>query len=80
MINSRNELSPRKDIDTAQIEDPFTKAISELQLGADVFRFDASDLMPGAVGSGSLWQEVTAWVIGGDTQTFVDNVEASWPA
>jgi alpha-glucoside transport system substrate-binding protein len=80
MINARNELSPRKDIDTSQIEDEFTRAISDLQLGADVFRFDASDLMPGAVGSGSLWTEVTAWVIGGDTQTFVDNVENSWPA
>ena len=45
-----------------------------------MFRFDASDLMPGAVGSGTFWTEVTAWVIGGDTQTFVDNVEASWPA
>ena len=43
-------------------------------------RFDASDLMPGAVGAGTLWTEITAWVIGGDTQTFLDNVEASWPA
>ena len=37
-------------------------------------RFDASDLMPGAVGSGTLWTEITAWVIGGDTETFLDNV------
>lgn len=80
MINSRNELSARKDVDTSQIEDDFTRAISELQLEADVFRFDASDLMPGAVGAGSFWTEVTAWVIGGDTQTFVDNVENSWPS
>ncbi len=57
-----------------------TRALSELQLSAEVFRFDASDLMPGAVGAGTFWTEVTAWVIGGDTQTFVDNVEASWPA
>ena len=28
-----------------------------------------------------VWTEVTAWVIGSiDSQTFVDNVEASWPA
>ena len=45
-----------------------------------MFRFDASDLMPGSVGAGTFWTEVTAWVAGGDTQTFVDNVEASWPA
>ena len=62
------------------ITDPYLKAVVDLQNSADVARFDASDLMPGAVGSGTLWTEITAWVIGGDTQTFVDNVEASWPA
>jgi len=80
MVNTRGELSPHKSIDVAAIEDPLVRGLSELQLGADVFRFDASDLMPGAVGAGTFWTEVTAWVIGGDTQTFVDNVEASWPA
>ena len=34
---------------------------------ADVFRFDGSDLMPGAVGSATFWTEITAWVIGGST-------------
>jgi alpha-glucoside transport system substrate-binding protein len=78
--NLRLEPSPNKTIDTSAITDPYLKAISDLQASADVARFDASDLMPGAVGSGTLWTEITAWVIGGDTQTFVDNVEASWPA
>ena len=46
-----------------------------------MFRFDGSDLMPGAVGAGTFWTEVTAWVIGGeDTKTMLDNIEASWPA
>ena len=45
-----------------------------------MFRFDGSDMMPGAVGSGTFWTEVTAWVIGGSTDDFVNNVEASWPA
>lgn len=80
MVNTRQELSPHKGIDPADIEDDLTRALSELQLGAEVFRFDASDLMPGAVGAGTFWTEVTAWVVGGDTQTFVDNVENSWPA
>ena len=81
MVNTRGELSPHLAIDVAAIDDPLVRELSELQLGADVFRFDASDLMPGAVGAGTFWTEVTAWVIGSiDTQTFVDNVEASWPA
>jgi alpha-glucoside transport system substrate-binding protein len=80
VANARLEPSPNKTIDTSLITDPYLKAITELQNSAEVARFDASDLMPGAVGSGTLWTEITAWVVGGDTQTFVDNVEASWPA
>jgi alpha-glucoside transport system substrate-binding protein len=80
MVNERGELAPNKNIDVTLITDDFVRGISELQLGADVFRFDGSDLMPGAVGAGTFWTEVTDWVIGGDTQTFVDNVEASWPS
>jgi alpha-glucoside transport system substrate-binding protein len=79
IVNKRKELSPNKNVDFTQITDPFTKQLSELQAGADVFRFDGSDMMPGAVGSGTFWTEITAWVIGGSTQDFVDNVEASWP-
>jgi alpha-glucoside transport system substrate-binding protein len=77
--NSRLEPSPNKLVDTSANTDPYLKAVVDLQNSADVARFDASDLMPGAVGAGTLWTEITAWVIGGDTDTFVNNVEASWP-
>ena len=33
-----------------------------------VFRFDGSDLMPGAVGAGSFWKEMTAWITGQEHQ------------
>ena len=46
MVNTRGELSPHLAIDPAAIEDELIRGLSELQLGADVFRFDASDLMP----------------------------------
>lgn len=45
-----------------------------------VVRFDGSDLMPAAVGAGSLWQAMTDWINGADTQTVLDEVEASWPS
>lgn len=79
IVNKRQELSPNKNIDFATITDPFTKQLSELQAGADVFRFDGSDQMPGAVGSGTFWTEITKWIVGGSTEDFVNNVEASWP-
>ena len=79
VANVRGELVPHLDIDTGAYTDPFLAKLAELQLGADVFRFDGSDLMPGAVGAGTFWTEVTDWVIGGSTENFVNNVEASWP-
>jgi alpha-glucoside transport system substrate-binding protein len=80
VANTRKEPTPNKNIDINAITDPYLKAVSELQATAEVARFDASDLMPGSVGAGTLWTEITAWVTGEDTQTFLDNVEASWPA
>jgi len=80
MTNTRGELSPNKSVDLTKIEDPMVKRFAEMQADADVFRFDGSDLMPGAVGSGTLWTEITAWVTGGSTDDFVNNVEDSWPA
>lgn len=51
-------------------------AVSE----ADAFRFDGSDLMPGQVGSGTFWTEMTAWVTGQtDLETALANIDASWP-
>ncbi len=44
-----------------------------------VVRFDGSDIMPAAVGSGSLWKAMTDWINGADTKTVLDQVEASWP-
>ena len=47
---------------------------------AATFRFDASDLMPAAVGSGSFWKQMTAWFgEGKDTQAVLDAIQASWP-
>ena len=48
---------------------------------AEASRFDASDLMPAAVGSGSFWTEGTAAVNGDKTaQEAADAIEASWPS
>lgn len=81
IANLHNELGPNKNLDVSQVTDPFLKAVFDLQATGEVFRFDGSDLMPGAVGAGTFWTEVTSWVIGdSDTKTFLDNVEASWPA
>jgi alpha-glucoside transport system substrate-binding protein len=45
-------------------------------------RFDASDLMPAEVGSGSFWTGMVEYMTGGpDTvETVLDDIEASWPS
>lgn len=55
------------------------QSIALLQDPNTTFRFDGSDLMPGAVGSDSFWKGMVAWIGGQDTQTTVDAIEASWP-
>jgi alpha-glucoside transport system substrate-binding protein len=48
-------------------------------LGANGFVFDASDLMPSAVGQGSFWTGMVDWTRGTPTADVLEAVEASWP-
>jgi len=49
-------------------------------LEADAFVFDASDLMPSAVGQGTFWTGMIDWSRGTPTAEVVSAVESSWPA
>lgn len=83
--NSRAALggwaSANLNADINGFENPIDRlSVELLQNPETVFRFDASDLMPGAVGAGSFWQEITEWITGQSTQETVDNIESSWPS
>jgi len=80
MANGHGELSPRKDFDPSKVNDPLLASFAELLASSDAFRFDGSDMMPSAVGSGTFWTEATAWIVGGSTDDMLNNIEASWPA
>ena len=55
----------------------FAKAI----IDAPSVRFDGSDAMPAAVGTGTFWSEMVKLVSGSqDIDTTLNNIEASWPA
>jgi len=73
-------LSPHKTFDMAAYPDDVTRTIADMAYQADITRYDASDLMPKSVGSGTFWTEMVEWVDGKDTQTTVADLEASWPA
>jgi alpha-glucoside transport system substrate-binding protein len=73
-------ISPHKTFDVSLYPDETTKKIAGLAYGATVFRFDGSDQMPGAVGAGSFWKDMVAWVSGQKTEEqALNDIEASWP-
>ena len=68
-------------LDTANVADPVNAVAVEILQNASTFRFDASDLMPAAVGQGSFWKEMTAWVAEDKADAAVlDAIQAGWPA
>jgi alpha-glucoside transport system substrate-binding protein len=54
-------------------------SVQILQDPSSVFRFDASDLMPAAVGAGTFWKGMVSWITGKSTKEVTDGIEASWP-
>lgn len=49
-------------------------------LAGNGFVFDASDLMPSAVGQGSFWEGMVEWTRGEATADVLATIEASWPS
>jgi alpha-glucoside transport system substrate-binding protein len=73
-------ISPRTDFDASVYPNETIRSIANIAYTSTEFVFDGSDQMPGEVGSGSFWREMTAWISGQeDAKTALDNIEASWP-
>jgi alpha-glucoside transport system substrate-binding protein len=54
--------------------------VSLLVAEATAFRFDGSDLMPGEVGAGSFWEQISSYVAGSiDLDTAMQAIDATWP-
>jgi alpha-glucoside transport system substrate-binding protein len=57
-----------------------SRKVAEMIQNATSVRFDGSDLMPGAVGAGSFWKEMTSYVSGSiNEDTALKEIDASWP-
>jgi alpha-glucoside transport system substrate-binding protein len=47
---------------------------------ATSFRFDGSDLMPGEVGSGAFWEQISSYVAGSvELDAAMQAIDAAWP-
>lgn len=74
-------LSPHKDFDLNNYPSQTMRDIAQVAYKTTAFGFDGSDAMPGAVGSGSFWKQMTAWISGKqDLRTTLTAIDSSWPA
>jgi alpha-glucoside transport system substrate-binding protein len=74
-------ISPHADADATLYPNKIMKAAAAVATSASTFLFDGSDQMPGEVGAGTFWKEITAWVVGDeDLDTALQNIDDSWPS
>jgi alpha-glucoside transport system substrate-binding protein len=76
-----NFLSPHKDFDTLLYKGPLNQATAAITYASSIFLFDGSDQMPGAVGAGTFWKDMTAWISGQESlDQALTNIDNSWPS
>jgi hypothetical protein len=74
-------LSPHKDFDVSLYKGGIAQQVAKITYASTIFLFDGSDQMPGAVGAGTFWKDMTAWISGQeDLDTALKNIDNSWPS
>jgi alpha-glucoside transport system substrate-binding protein len=73
-------LTPHKGVNLDAYATAAARGQGEILLNATTFRFDGSDLMPGAVGAGTFWTGMVDFVGGASAQEVADRIQASWDA
>ncbi|HDQ13252.1 MAG TPA: carbohydrate ABC transporter substrate-binding protein [Sediminispirochaeta sp.] len=72
-------LFPHQDQDFSDYGSEIEAELARILVNAEVFRFDASDLMPAEVGAGTFWTGMSDFVTGVDINTVLEEIEESWP-
>jgi alpha-glucoside transport system substrate-binding protein len=73
-------LTPHKGVNSDVFSDPTLRKMNDILLSATTFRFDGSDLMPGAVGAGSFWTGMVDYAGGKSAADVAKEIQASWDA
>ncbi|MGN6089209.1 MAG: ABC transporter substrate-binding protein [Actinomycetales bacterium] len=77
----RGFLSPHKDFDLSNYGNQTTRDIAKIAYTSTALRFDASDSMPGQVGTGSFWKGIVNYTSGqSDLNSTLAMIDDSWPA
>lgn len=72
-------ITPHQAVNLEAYPDLLTRNQAAVLKNADVIRFDGSDLMPGAVGTGTFWTGMVDFVGGAEADTVLSTIESSWP-
>ena len=80
MMAQTGFLTPHTGVNLDAYKDETLRKQGEILLNATTFRFDASDLMPGAVGQGSFWTGMVDYVGGADVEAVAQAIQNSWDA
>jgi alpha-glucoside transport system substrate-binding protein len=76
-VKELGELSANKSTDPVLFTNPVTRKAWQILSNATISRYDASDMMPGAVGTGSFWSGVLDFVSGIPLNRVLDTIENS---
>ena len=79
VLEAGNTIAPHLDASLDWYPSDVQRGYAEILAAADTFRFDGSDLMPGAVGAGSFWTGIVDWASGEDLDGVLQAIDASWP-
>lgn len=73
-------LTPHAGVNPEVYVTDVRRALGDILLNATTFRFDGSDLMPGAVGAGSFWTGMVDYAGGKDASAVAADIQKSWDA
>ncbi|NEP16442.1 MAG: carbohydrate ABC transporter substrate-binding protein [Leptolyngbya sp. SIO4C1] len=76
---ARGYITPHQGVSLSVYPSDLVRQEAEILANAQTIRFDGSDLMPAAVGTGTFWTGMVDYIGGEDLDTVLQTIEASWP-
>ena len=80
MMAQTGFLTPHSGVNLDAYKDATLRGQGEILQNATTFRFDGSDLMPGAIGAGTFWTGMVDFVGGSSATEVADAIQESWDA
>jgi len=80
MMAQTGFLTPHTGVNLDAYADATLRGQGEILLNSTTFRFDGSDLMPGAIGAGSFWTGMVDYVGGASAEDVATAIQDSWDA